>query len=158
VDKELALLFKFPGFVRRIIMAAIRTADRFGALPPSFIEHDPMYASAFLAHMASFGMPAGYHHLYEYGTVGTFCVLGRPTTDPDSPTFGPDRRRRMRVCWTFDERCEDGYVAWNSLETFRSVLEDPVAAGLDAGTPEDTGATAAAEAPDHHRAGDAALP
>src|SRR5262249_36009982 len=69
-DQALALLMKFPGFARRIAMWGVRAGDRFGLLPGSFIEHDPMFVSAFFAHMASFGMPAGYHHLYEYGSAG----------------------------------------------------------------------------------------
>jgi hypothetical protein len=89
-----------------------------------------MFASAFVAHMASFGMPAGYHHLYEYGTVGIFAVLGRATTDPGSPTSGPERRRTMRVTYTFDERTEDGFTAWRSIQYFKRIVEDPAAAGL----------------------------
>ena len=135
IDKELALLMRFPGFVRRIVMSGLRTGDRLGVLPASFIDHDPMFASAFVAHMASFGMPAGYHHLYEYGTTGIFVVLGRPTTDAGSPTSGPDRRRTMRVTYTFDERTEDGFTAWRSIQYFKRIVEDPAAAGLvaDAG-------------------------
>jgi hypothetical protein len=134
IDKELALLFKFPGFARRLAFAGLRVGDRLGLLPRAFIEHDPMFASAFLAHMASFGMPAGYHHLYEYGTASIFVVLGRPTTDPGSPTSGPDRRRTMRVTYSFDERTEDGFTAWRSIQHFKRIVEDPTAAGLDAGT------------------------
>ena len=125
IDKELALLMKFPGFARRIAMGAVRMGDRFGLLPGSFIDHDPMFASAFVAHMASFGMPAGYHHLYEYGSAGIFVVLGRPTTDPGSPTSGPDRRRTMRVTYTFDERTEDGFYAARALARLKVLLEDP---------------------------------
>jgi hypothetical protein len=120
-------------------MAAVRTGDRFGLLPGSFIDHDPMFASAFVAHMASFGMPAGYHHLYEYGSAGIFVVLGRPTTDPGSPTSGPDRRRTMRVTYTFDERTEDGFTAWRSIQYFKRMVEDPDGAGLHADARADDG-------------------
>lgn len=135
VDQELALLMKLPGTLRRVALGAVRTADRFGFLPRWYIDQDPMYASAFVAHMASFGMPAGYHHLYEYGTTGVFCVLGRPTTDPGSPTSGPDRRRTMRVTFSFDERVEDGFTAWRSIQHFKRIVEDPAAAGLHATDP-----------------------
>jgi hypothetical protein len=122
---------KFPGFVRRIIMAAIRGLDRLGMLPPSYIEKDPMYTSTFFANMASLGMPPVYHHLYDYGTAGIFCSLGRPVAEAGSPTSGPDRRRRMEVRWSFDERVEDGLATWYSLRRFKQVIEDPEAAGLD---------------------------
>jgi len=130
VDRELGLLLAFPGFVRRILMRLVNLADRFGMLPRSFIENDPMYASAFFANMASLGMPSVYHHLYEYGTCGIFSSLGRPSTEPGSPTSGPDRRRSMNVRWTYDERVEDGLMAWYAIRRFAQVLEDPVGAGL----------------------------
>ena len=124
-DREVRWLLRLPGVLRRVFMAGVRVLDAYGLLPRSWIDGDPMYTSAFLAHMASFGMPAGYHHLYEYGTAGVFVVLGRPTTDPGSPTSGPERRRTMRVAFTFDERTEDGIVAWRSIQHFKRVLEDP---------------------------------
>jgi len=130
VDRELGLLLAFPGFVRRILMRLVNVADRLGMLPRSFIENDPMYASAFFANMASLGMPAVYHHLYEYGTCGIFSSLGRPSTEPGSPTSGPDRRRTMNVRWTYDERVEDGLMAWYAIRRFAQVLEDPASTGL----------------------------
>ena len=129
-DQEAALILKFPGIVRRIILAVGRVGDAFGLLPGSMIEHDPLYASAFFANLASIGMDACYHHLYEYGSIGIFGVIGRPTTDPGSPTSGPDRRRTMTLRWTFDERCEDGVVAGYALKRCKQILEDPLAAGL----------------------------
>ena len=111
-------------------MRLVNVADRLGMLPRSFIENDPMYASAFFANMASLGMPAVYHHLYEYGTCGIFSSLGRPTTEPGSPTSGPDRRRTMNVRWTYDERVEDGLMAWYAIRRFAQVLEDPAGTGL----------------------------
>ena len=131
-DKELALLMKFPGTVRRAVMGGVKVADRFGFLPRFFIDGDPMFASAFVAHMASFGMPAGYHHLYEYGTTGIFVVLGRPVNEPGSPASGPDRRRTMRITYSFDERTEEGFTAWRSIQHFKRIVEDPAAAGLSA--------------------------
>jgi hypothetical protein len=130
VERELGLLMFFPGFIRRIIMKAISGLDRLGMLPPSYIEHDPMYASAFFANMASLGMPPVYHHLYEYGTCGVFGSLGRPVTQPGSPTSGPERRRSMIVRWTYDERVDDGLAAWYSLRRFKQVVEDPEAVDL----------------------------
>ena len=106
-----------------------RVGDAFGLLPASMIEHDPMYASVFFANLASIGMDACYHHLYEYGSIGIFGVIGRPVPDPGSPTSGPDRRRTMTLRWTFDERCEDGLVAGYALKRAKQILEDPLGAG-----------------------------
>jgi hypothetical protein len=129
-DREIGLIMKLPGLGRRLVMAVGRLADALGLLPRSFIESDPLYASAFFANLGSLGMDACYHHLYEYGSIGIFGVIGRPTTDPDSPTSGPERRRTMTLRWTFDERCEDGLVAGYALKRCKQILEDPLAAGL----------------------------
>jgi len=98
-------------------------------LPRSFIENDPLYASAFFANLGSVGQDAGFHHLYEYGTIGTFGVLGRPTLEPGSPKSGPERRRTMSLLWTFDERVEDGLVAGFGLRHCKQFVEDPVGVG-----------------------------
>lgn len=150
IEKELGLLMFFPGFVRRILLACVRLGDRLGMLPRSFIEKDPMYATTFFANFASIGMGAAYHHLYEYGTCGLFCALGRPVNEPGSPTSGSDRRRTMNVRWTFDDRLGDGMVAALSLRRFKQVMEDPKAAGLSVATP--------AAAPPGGRVDGAALP
>lgn len=130
VDRELGLLMKFPGFLRRFLMACVRGADNLGLLPRRYIEKDPMYTSAFFANMASLGMPAVYHHLYEYGTASIFASVGRPIAEPGSPTSGPDRRRVMQIKYTFDERVEDGLAAWFTCRRIRQVLEDPGANGV----------------------------
>lgn len=140
VDRELGLLLLFPGFVRRVLMRAVNGLDRLGMLSRSYLEDDPMYSTAFLANMASLGMPPVYHHLYEYGTASIFCSLGRPVPEAGSPTSGPDRRRIMQVRWTFDERAEDGLTAWFAARRFRQVVEDPIACGvtLEAVAPDAT--------------------
>lgn len=124
-DQEAALILKFPGIIRRIILTVGRWGDAFGLLPGSMIEHDPLYGSVFFANLASIGMDACYHHLYEYGSIGIFGVIGRPVPEPGSPTSGPDRRRTMTLRWTFDERCEDGLVAGYALKRCKQMLEDP---------------------------------
>jgi hypothetical protein len=129
-DQEAALILRFPGVVRRVILAAGRVGDALGLLPAKMIEHDPLYASAFFANLASIGMDACYHHLYEYGSIGIFGVIGRPVPEPGSPTSGPDRRRTMTLRWTFDERCEDGVVAGYALKRCKQILEDPQGMGL----------------------------
>lgn len=130
IDREVRLLMRFPGFIRRFLMACVRLADRFGMLPRSYIEKDPMFTSAFFANMASFGMPAVYHHLYEYGTATIFVSIGRPVAEPGSPTTGPDRRRVTTVKYSYDERAEDGLAAWFTCRRVKQILEDPAGSGV----------------------------
>jgi hypothetical protein len=152
IDRELGLLMVFPGFIRRFLMACVRGLDSLGMLPRGYIEKDPMYTSAFFANMASLGMPAVYHHLYEYGTAPIFCSVGRPTLVPGSPRTGPDRRREMQLKFTYDERSEDGLAAWFTIRRLKQIIEDPEAFGVvvepqdvaTAALPEPSGAPLAA--------------
>ena len=75
-------------------------------------------------------MDACYHHLYEYGSIGIFGVIGRAVPDPGSPTSGPDRRRSMTLRWTFDERCEDGLVAGIRPEAVQADARGPPGDGI----------------------------
>jgi len=68
-----------------------------------------------------------------------FVVLGRPVNEPGSPASGPDRRRTMRITYSFDERTEEGFTAWRSIQHFKRIVEDPAAAGLATGAGDDAG-------------------
>lgn len=132
-DRELRAILALPGVARRAALAAVRTADAFGALPRWFIDGDPMFASAFLANLGSIRLDAAFHHLYEYGSIGLFCVIGPAT---EVPVVGGDgqwsSRPRVTLRLTYDERLEDGFYAHRSLERFQQLLEDPDELGITA--------------------------
>lgn len=126
VDKELDLFLKAPAPVLRLGVKALRWLDAWNVLPASFVEKDPMYASLFIANLGSVKLDAAYHHLYEYGTIPLFGVLGRLQ---DAVVPGPDGTARVRpeisIKWSYDERVDDGLYAALSLELVRRCLEDP---------------------------------
>lgn len=126
VDKELDLFLRAPAPVLRVGVRLLRWLDSWNLLPASFIEPDPMYASLFIANLGSVKLDSAYHHLYEYGTIPLFGVLGRLH---DAVVPGPDGTVRVRpeisVKWSYDERVDDGLYAAQSLELVRRCLEDP---------------------------------
>jgi hypothetical protein len=122
-DRELDVLLRLPPPLLRIVVAAARRLDALGLLPRWFVEGDPFYATAVVANLGSLDMDAAVHHLYEYGTASIFTVVGRAATRPDG-------RRVMTIQWSFDERIEDGWYAYRTLELIRELLEDPLAAGI----------------------------
>ena len=111
-------MLRLPGPVIQALMALARWGDRFGLLPRSMIEADPLFTSLFIANLGSIDYPAGFHHLWEYGTCSLFGVMGRIER-------GPDGRRRISVAWTYDERIEDGLYSYHTLEGIRERLEMP---------------------------------
>lgn len=117
-DREVGLLLRLPPPLVRAVLALARGLDAFGLLPGGMIRSDPLYASAFVANLGSVGLAAGYHHLWEWGNIPIFCVIGR--VEP-----GRDGRRRVTLKWTLDERVEDGLYCARSLERLRELLEKP---------------------------------
>ena len=117
-DKEMGLLLRLPGPAIRLALWLARLGDRLGILPRSMIDADPLFTSLFIANLGSIDYPAGFHHLWEYGTASLFGVMGR--IEP-----GPDGRRRISVAWTYDERIEDGLYSYYTLEGIRERIERP---------------------------------
>lgn len=127
-DKELSLLLRLPGPVLSAAVRLVRAVDRLGLLPRAFVEPDPFFASAFVANLGSLGMDAAYHHLYEYGTIPIFCVLGRVKDEALVIDGGVEVRPTAVLRYTYDERIEDGLYAMRSLERVRQLVEDPESA------------------------------
>lgn len=128
-DKELDLLLALPGPLLRAGVALQRLLDRLGLLPAAFIRNDPLYASLFIANLGSLKMDAGFHHLYEYGTISLFCVIGRTHEEPVVEGGQLRVRRTATLRFSFDERIEDGMYAGLSLLRLQEIIEDPEAAG-----------------------------
>jgi hypothetical protein len=117
-DKEMGLLLRLPGFVIKLLLGLLNFGDRFGLVPRSMIDADPLYTSVFVANLGSINYPAGFHHLWEYGTTSIFGVMGR--IEPSA-----DGRKMMRIAWTYDERIEDGLYSYYTLEGIKHRIENP---------------------------------
>jgi len=125
IDQEAALLMRFPGFAISALTWLAAWLDRWNLLPGFLMRDDPFFASLFLANLGSVGLSDTFHHLYEYGTVSIFGVMGtiRPTLVP--VRGGTQVRELLSVRWTLDERVNDGFYAARSLRIAQDVLEDP---------------------------------
>jgi hypothetical protein len=117
-DKEMSLLLRLPGFVIRGLLRLLRFADHFGAVPRGMIDADPLYTSCFVANLGSVGHDAGFHHLWEHGTCSLFGVIGKVRR-------GEGGRRVMTICWTYDERIEDGLYSYITIAGIKDRLEHP---------------------------------
>lgn len=129
-DKELDVLLRLPGLGLRALLALERLADALGLLPRAFVEKDPMFASVFVANLGSLKMDAAFHHLYEYGNIPIFCVIGRTHAEPVVVDGSVVPRRRAVLRFSYDERVEDGLYAQHALADFQRLVEDPVGAGI----------------------------
>lgn len=117
-DRETSLLLRLPLFLTSLLVRGADLLDHFGLLPRAMIEPDPLYCSIFFANLGSVGHEAGWHHLWERGTCSIFGVMGKIKP-------GPDGRRRITICWTYDERIEDGIYSYVSLSGIKERIENP---------------------------------
>lgn len=125
-DKEMAVLTRLPGPLLRLIMWLQRGLDAWNLLPKALTEPDPLYASLFFANLGSIGIDSAYHHLFEYGTISFFAVIGRigklPFVDGHG---GLQTRPGVSIKYTFDERITDGYYCARSLDLLAGYIEHP---------------------------------
>src|SRR5262249_34847748 len=100
--------------------------DGANLLPAAMIENDPMYATAFIGNLGSVGIDDTFHHLYEYGTISFFSVIGTTKKRVVAGRDGqPVVRDTVQVRWTFDERINDGFYCATGLKVAQKNVEDP---------------------------------
>ena len=117
-DKEMGLLLRLPGFVIKALLGLLDFADRFGLVPRAMIDSDPLYTSCFVANLGSVGHDAGFHHLWEHGTCSLFGVIGKVRR-------GENGKRVVTLCWTYDERVEDGLYSYITIAGIKERIEHP---------------------------------
>jgi hypothetical protein len=124
-DKEFDLFGMLPRPLMRAGVGIVRLLDYYNVLPASFIEHDGMYTSAFIANLGSLGMRPGFHHLYEWGNCPLFMMVGRIEEKPVVEEGKVVSHRFLHIRWSYDERIDDGLNARFGLDRVRIALENP---------------------------------
>lgn len=98
-------------FLANTIVFAARFLDRYGIMPKYIMDASPFHTSMFFTQMASIGMPAVNHHIYNFGTTSLFVSMGSVIREN---TVGPDgkatRKRYLPIGITADERICAGAV------------------------------------------------
>jgi hypothetical protein len=126
IDAELKLITALPPALLSRAVAFVTQLDRWNLLPGSVIRHDPMFTSVFLANLGSLGLDHAFHPLYEYGTASVFGAVGAIKKVPRLDGDGQIRARDvLEICWTFDERINDGPYCVAALDMMRSLVETP---------------------------------
>lgn len=125
-EKEMRVVTRLPIWILRGLVSLQRFVDWLGLLPRFMTRNDPLYSSAYVVNLGSVGLEAAYHHLYEYGNIPFFIVLGRvkkaPVVDENGELVVRDV---VRIRYSFDERITDGFYTSTALERFRQYIEDP---------------------------------
>lgn len=125
-DNTAKVLSYIPRLVLKFSIWFLNLLDYFGLLPSFLTGVSPFHCSFFITSMGSLGIPAIYHHLYDFGTCPVFCSFGtkkREYSLSDDGTVHKDKY--IDVTFVLDERICDGYYYASSLRMIKSLIKNP---------------------------------
>lgn len=118
--KSLSLI---PNFLLKIALSFIMFLDKHGLLPKAIINASPFHTSAFLTNVASLGIDAIFHHLYDFGTTGLFLAMGKKKKSYIYEDEDFKQEKCISLAFVCDERICDGYYFANSVKMFNKYLK-----------------------------------
>ena len=125
-DGVAKLIGAIPGVLLKFAIWLIKTVDYFGLLPKFLLEVSPFHGSVFFTSMGSLGIPAIYHHLYDFGNLPAFCAFGCKSRVRELDDEGnPVERKYIDYTFTLDERIVDGFYYATALKYFQKLLRRP---------------------------------
>ena len=125
-DGVAKLVGAIPGVLLKFAIWLIKTVDYFGLLPKFLLEVSPFHGSVFFTSMGSLGIPAIYHHLYDFGNLPAFCAFGCKSRVRELDEEGsPVERKYIDFSFTLDERIVDGFYYATALKYFQKLLRHP---------------------------------
>ena len=117
-------LLKTP--VARLAVDVFKWMDRHGCMPRFIIDASPFHTSLFLTNNASVGLPAVFHHIYNFGSTTMFWSMGAPRKKIDLDKDGKAVRTRvMPIGVTVDERVAAGRVFGMMIARMMRYFNDP---------------------------------
>ena len=129
-------LVKLPGLVLRAAIGILRGMDYFGLLPKALHKISPFHGSMIITSMGSLGIPAIYHHLYDFGHLPIFVSYGRMFTKEVTNLEGEKENHHFVTFKVVtDERICDGFYYASAFKQMMRYLQHPEV--LDETVPDD---------------------
>jgi hypothetical protein len=125
-DDTARVLTKLPRWLMRFLMRILRFLDFHGKLPKSLLNVSPFHGSMVITSMGSLGIPAIYHHLYNFGTLPVFISYGNIFT-ADAVKRDGSREKHHFVSFKVvtDERICDGYYYASVFKRLKKIFQNP---------------------------------
>ena len=119
-------LVKLPGLVLRFAIGFLRFLDYFGLLPKALAKISPFHGSMIITSMGSLGIPAIYHHLYDFGHLPIFVSYGKMFTKEVTNIEG-ERENHHFITFKVvtDERICDGFYYASAFKQLMRYLNHP---------------------------------
>ncbi len=125
-DNVAKTLAKMPRPILRFTVKFLKFLDYHGWVPKSLLEVSPFHASLYVTSMGSLGVPAIYHHLYNFGNVPMFLAFGKKYYENKLYDDGTIKKKAyIDIKFVMDERICDGYYFASGLKIMKSILKSP---------------------------------
>ena len=125
-DKTAGKLAKLPRFVLRAAVNLLFWLDFHGLLPKALLKVSPFHGSMIITSMGSLGIPAIYHHIYNFGTLPIFISYGNIfTADAIKRDGTRERHHFITIKVVTDERICDGYYYASAFKRLKRYMQHP---------------------------------
>ena len=125
-DNVARALMKMPGLILRAVVAGLRFMDYFGFLPQFLQKVSPFHGSMIITSMGSLGIPAIYHHLYNFGNLPVFLSYGSIFSGEVTKRDGTKERHHFVTFKVVtDERICDGYYYASAFKKIKRYILHP---------------------------------
>lgn len=125
-DDLAKVLNYLPGLVLRFAIGTLQLFDYFGWLPYSLQKLSPFHSSVFLTSMGSLGIPAIFHHLYDFGNVPVFIAFGaKKKTNVIGEDGSIQKKSMVDTTFVLDERICDGYYFASAYKFMKRLYKNP---------------------------------
>ena len=131
-------LAKTPMWMRKLIVALLRSLDNHGNMPKDLANEDPYNSTVFISNLGSIKLNAGYHHLANWSTNSVFVVVGEKHMQPFYNADGSVVvKPALNLGITLDERIGDGYYFSKTVRLLKKLLAEPELLDIPANQPLD---------------------
>lgn len=125
-DKTAGFMRRIPRFLLRFGVSMLKFLDYYGLLPKSLLKVSPFHGSMILTSMGSLGIPAIFHHIYDFGNLPIFLSYGSIFSADAIKRDGTSERHHFvtfRV--VTDERICDGYYYASAMKRLKRYVLHP---------------------------------
>lgn len=125
-EKIVHLIGYVPRFLLKLFVSVLKFLDYFGWLPNFLTELSPFHGSLVVTSMASLGIPAIFHHLYNFGNIPMFISFSTARHENELDKDGNLLRRHyLDINYSTDDRICDGQYYAAALREIRKYLKNP---------------------------------
>jgi len=125
-DDVARAFMKLPRLILKLAVFLLTILDYFGLIPQSIINASPFHGSVVITDLGSIGLPAIYHHLYDFGNIPIFIALGSKRKAYELVADGKVvQRKYVDYKMVIDERICDGFYFSQVFKLFKNILQNP---------------------------------